>query len=79
MCGNSSPLGTNVTIPGHLRHEAPLVCEGTSSFKLGNNESDVNLNVCSFDWVLSHWFPTRKSSQVGAGMKTGNEGGTVPN
>jgi hypothetical protein len=29
MRGNSSSLGTNVTIPGHLSHLAPLTCEGT--------------------------------------------------
>ena len=23
------------------------------------------------DWVLSHWFPMRKNSHVGANMKTG--------
>ena len=71
MCGNSFPLGTNLTIPGYLSHEALLVCEETLSSKLGNNESDVNLNVCNFDWVLTHWFPTRKSSHVGAGRVTG--------
>ena len=41
--GNSSLLGTNVTVPGHwrpyasghLRRQAPLACEGTSSINLG--------------------------------------------
>jgi len=31
MHGNSSPLGTNVTIPDHLSHSTRLVCEGTPS------------------------------------------------
>ena len=31
---------------------------------LGNDESDVNLNICNFGRVLSHWFPTRKGSQL---------------
>ena len=38
--------------------------------QLGNNESDVNLNICNLDRVLSHWFPTRKGSHAGAGRKT---------
>ena len=38
---------------------------------LGNNGSDVNLNICNFDRVLSHWFPMRKSSHASAGRKTG--------
>jgi hypothetical protein len=49
--------------------------------KLGNNESDVNLNICSFDQVLSHWFPTRKSpTQVWAGWPSieGGVGGARP-
>jgi hypothetical protein len=29
------------------------------------------LNICNFDQVLSHWFPTRKSSHACAGMETG--------
>ena len=33
--GNSSSLGTNVTIPGHLSQEAPLACERTPSINLG--------------------------------------------
>ena len=51
--------------------KAPLACEGTLSSKLGNNESDVTLNICNFDRVLSHWFPTRKSFHTNAGRKTG--------
>ena len=39
--------------------------------KLGNTESDVNLNICNFDQVLSHWFPMRKSSHTGWGRSTG--------
>ena len=34
MHGNSSPLGTNVTIPGHLGHQTHLTCEGTPSINL---------------------------------------------
>ena len=33
--GNSSSLGTNVTIPGHLSHQVPLACEETPSIDLG--------------------------------------------
>ena len=35
MRGNSSSLGTNVILPGHLSHSAPLACEGTPSTNLG--------------------------------------------
>ena len=34
LSGNSSWLGTNVTIPGHLSCQAPLACEGTPSINL---------------------------------------------
>ena len=37
--------------------------------QLGNNESDVNLNICNFDHVLPHWFPMRKSAHT-AGKTT---------
>ena len=40
MRGNSSPSGTNVTIPNHLYLEAPLACEENLSI-------DVNLNICN--------------------------------
>ena len=33
--GNSSPLGTNVTILNHLSHWAPLACGGSPSISLG--------------------------------------------
>ena len=48
--------GTNVTIPGHLSHQAHLACEETPSINLGDKKSDVNLNICNFDRILSHWF-----------------------
>ena len=64
-------VGNNVTIPDRLSHETPLTCEETSSNKLEHNESNVNLNICNFDQVLSHWFQTRKSSHTGAGRKAG--------
>ena len=38
---------------------------------LGNYESDVNLNIRNFDRVLSHWFPTRKSSHTSVDRMTG--------
>ena len=83
MRGNSSPLRTNVTIPGHLSCLAPFACEITPLIKLGNNESDVNLNGCNSNRVLSNWFPTRsKSSHAGAGRRLGSEGnvgGAGPN
>jgi hypothetical protein len=44
----------------------------TSSTKLGDNESDVDLNSCNFDQGLSHWCPTAKSSHACAGKKTGH-------
>ena len=51
---------------------------------LGNNESDVNLNICNIDRVLSHWFPTRRSTHASASRKTGQwrrrgRGGAQPN
>ena len=42
-----------------------------SIYYLGNNESVVNLNNYNFDWVLSHWFPTSKSSHACVGRKIG--------
>ena len=35
MHGNSSLLGTNVTIHDHLSHSAPLACEGIPSIDFG--------------------------------------------
>ena len=60
-------------------------CDNTRSFKsrssvgmwrdsineLGNNESDVNLNICNFDRVLWHWFLMRRSLHAGVGKNTG--------
>ena len=40
-----------------------LICEGTPSINLGI--------ICTFDWVLSSWFPTNRSSRIGAGRKSG--------
>jgi hypothetical protein len=41
--------------------------------QLGNNENDLNLNICIFDRVLSNWLPTRKASHAGANRKTKHE------
>ena len=51
----------------------PLRSLGTwrnSINQLGNNEIDVNLNICKFHRILSHWFPTRKSSHASTDKKT---------
>ena len=67
MHGNSPPLGTNT------QSLKPLSSFGMcrkSLNQLGNDESDVNLNIYNSDWVLSHRFPTRKSSHACAGRKT---------
>ena len=69
--GNSSLVGTNVTIPGHLKPLSSFGMWRNSINYLGNNESNVNLNIYNFDWLLSHWFPTGKSSHIGACKKFG--------
>ena len=76
ICVRLGPiLPTPLSLPGLLARP----CVGT----LENDESDVNLNICNFDRVLSHWFPMRRSSHAGAGRKTGHrkrrgKGGAQP-
>ena len=52
--------------------------------QIGNNDSDVNLNISNSDHVLSYWFSRRRSSHTCANMKTRQRkrlgrGGTGPN
>jgi hypothetical protein len=71
--GSSSMLGINVIIDDHLSYQAPLACERTPSIKLGIMKvmSNCKLNICNYDRVLSHWFPTWKSFYACACMTTG--------
>ena len=48
LYGNSSRLGTNVTIPNHLSYWAPLACEGTPPLNLGI------MKVMS-TWIFVFW------------------------
>jgi hypothetical protein len=76
---NSSLLGTNVTIPGHLSHWAPLACEGTTSINLGIMKvmsAWIFVTLTKYCHIGSQRervpnFPTRKSSHTCAGMKIG--------
>ena len=95
-------VGTNATIPGHLRHQAPLdlgkptrtlvscwmpkplpprnQCTGwfAPTTPLARERTPIiNLGVMKvmLTWIfviltgaLSHWFPTKRSSHVGADM-----------
>ena len=72
LCGNSSSLGTNVIIHGQnykyssWHHLYYSQVHRWSSFTCQNELNDLS------DRVLSHWFPTRKSSHAGADRKTGH-------
>ena len=77
--GSSSFVGTNVTIPGqnykyssrHPFHYSQANWWSSFTFQRSlMTLSDWVLNG-STDRVLSHWFPTRKSSHAGACRKTG--------
>jgi hypothetical protein len=76
LLGNSSLLGINVTITGqnykfsslHYFHYSQV--NWWSSFKCQWSLS-YHAFIDLSDWVLSHWFPTRRSCHAGAGKKTG--------
>ena len=82
MCGNSSPLGTNVTIPGHLSHSCPLTCEGTPSINLG-----IMKVISTWISIILTWYyhigsqrrgvPTQV--RVGRPDSEGKVGGAGPN
>ena len=76
MHGNSSLLGTNVTIHDHLSHSAPLACEGIPSIDFGIfNENDVNFNICNLTRCCHIGFQRgRVPTQVRA-RGPSNEGG----
>ena len=71
LCGHSSSLGTYMTIPSYITPLSSIGMWRNFINQLGTNESDVNLNICNIDRLLSHWFPTKRSSHTCAGRKTG--------
>ena len=84
MRGNSSSLGTNVTIPNQYFQVFKLTSLSLfTRYLIEFLHMSKKLNDLS-DRVLSQWFPKRKSSYAGADRETGQwrkhgKGGAQPN